>query len=220
VSTRAEPRRTLTLKPKPMLPWTPVWTLRPDGVAFITFFQFVTRGQIANRVSDLMSLVRETGARAVVIDLRGSGGGDAGETFRSVAAFLETSRVQFTPFNLAPVSAREPGQPIMRRLERLSWDGRMIVLVNRLSRSAAEYLTAGLQPSERVTVIGEPTAGVLNSSTQVFNLVDGGALAITARTNGNAERVQPQINQKDDMAVLARGRDLVLEQALKLLKRK
>jgi carboxyl-terminal processing protease len=216
VSTRKEPRRTLTLRPKPLEPWTPVYSLRPDGVAFINFFQFVTRGQIASRVTELMTRVRLFDAKAVIIDLRGSGGGDANETFRSIAAFLETSSLQFRPFSVLSI---EPGQPILRRLETISWTGQMIVLVNRQSRSAAEYLAAGLQPSERVTIIGEPTAGVLNSSTRVFTLMDGGAIAITATANRNAARVTPDIAQTDDMAVLSRGRDLVLEQALKLLKK-
>jgi carboxyl-terminal processing protease len=220
VSTRGEPRRVLTLTPEAMQPWLPVYTLRPDGVAFITFFQFVTRGQIASRVQELMEQVRDSGIRAVVVDVRGSGGGDGFEMARSVEALLDTSSIQFRPFSVGNSVAVDPTQTSFRRFERSEWNGQIIVLVNRLSRSAAEYLAAGLQPSGRVTVIGEPTAGVLNSSTQVFNLVDGGALAVTASARrGAPNRVIPTILQTDDMAVLSRGRDLVLEIAQRMLKR-
>jgi carboxyl-terminal processing protease len=220
VSTRGEPRRVLTLTPEAMQPWLPVYTLRPDGVAFITFFQFVTRGQIASRVQELMEQVRDSGIRAVVVDVRGSGGGDGNEMVRSIEALLETSSVQFRPFSVGNSVAIDPTQTSFRRFERSEWNGQIIVLVNRLSRSAAEYLAAGLQPSDRVTIIGEPTAGVLNSSTRVFNLQDGGALAITATSRAGApKQVEPDILQKDDMAVLSRGRDLVLEVAQRMLKR-
>ncbi len=216
LSTRRDPRRVTVVQPQALEPWTPIYTLRPDGVAFITFYQFVTVGQIASRVQALMSQVREDNARAVIVDLRGSGGGAASETYGSIDAFLNLTSFKFqTP----EPSVQRFDAPSFRRLTSTTWPGKILVLTNHISRSAAEYLAAGLQPSSRVTVIGEPTAGVLNSSTALYELIDGGALAITAAASANRpERVTPAVLQTDDMAVLSRGRDLILEQALKILK--
>jgi carboxyl-terminal processing protease len=219
VSTRGNQKRELLLKPENLPPWTPVYTLRANGIAFLTFFQFVTPGQIANRVRDLMRAVRtaQPVPRAIIVDVRGSGGGSASEMSRSVQALLDESNSVFEPLTYA-VRLETDSRERRRELREVSWQGKIIVLTNHISRSAAEYLAAGLQESERVTVIGEPTAGVLNSGTGLYGLMDGGALAVTANASNRPKQVSPDIVQKDDMATLSRGRDLVLEMALKQLK--
>jgi carboxyl-terminal processing protease len=219
VSTGKNPRRDFTLEPENLPPWTPVYTLRANGIAFLTFFQFVTPGKIASQVQNLMRAVREAQPtpKAIIVDVRGSGGGSGSEMSGSVQALLDKSNAVFEPLTYA-TRFETDSRERRRDLREVSWQGKIIVLTNHISRSAAEYLAAGLQESERVTVIGEPTAGVLNSATRVYGLMDGGALAVTANASNRPKQVSPDIVQTDDMATLSRGRDLVLEMALKQLK--
>jgi carboxyl-terminal processing protease len=69
-------------------------------------------------------------------------------------------------------------------------------------------------------VIGERTAGVLNTSTSLYPLPDGSTLAITAGRSSSLdgaphpEFVTPDVELTDDMAALASGRDVILNAAL------
>ena len=72
-------------------------------------------------------------------------------------------------------------------------------------------------------MLGEPTAGVLNTSTTVSPLPDGGAIAVTSGRSltldgaAHPERIAPDTVITDDMVALSKGRDVILERAVQLL---
>jgi carboxyl-terminal processing protease len=218
--------RPVTLTPEPLTPWVPTYTLRDDRIAVITFYQFLTNNQIASRVHAYVRQAQASGARAIILDVRGSGGGSAFESMASAGAFVDQAGVRFESKFGSGLNIFQDGEikdSNFRINTPARWTGPVVVLTNRLARSAAEYMTYFLQRPGRAQVIGEPTAGVLNTSTTVTPLPDGGAIAVTSGRSStpdgqpHPERVTPNIVMTDDMAALSRGRDLVLERAVQVL---
>ena len=72
--------KTVVLEPAMLNPWLPSYELGSDGVAIITFYQYLTGGLIASKVHDFVRLAQAANARAIVLDVRGSGGGSGYES--------------------------------------------------------------------------------------------------------------------------------------------
>jgi carboxyl-terminal processing protease len=226
VSSLGGAARVVQLAPEPMTPWLPSYTLRADNIAVITFYQFLTNNQIASRVHDFVRQAQRANAKAIILDVRGSGGGSAFESMGSAGAFVDQAGVSFQSKFGGGLNVFQNGEikdTGFKIANPARWTGPVVVLTNRVSRSAAEYMTYFLQRPGRAQVIGEPTAGVLNTSTTVSPLPDGGAIAVTSGRSStpdgepHPERITPNIILTDDMAALARGRDLVLERAVQVL---
>jgi carboxyl-terminal processing protease len=219
-------RRSLTLKPEALTPWVPTLELRTDGIAVVTFYQYLTSGQIATRVHEFVRQAQTANARAIVLDVRGSGGGSSFESIASAGAFIQPVGVRFENKFGTGSTQFEDGAIINTNFfipNAAKWTAPVVVLTNRLSRSAAEYMTYFLQNAKRAKVLGEPTAGVLNTSTSILPLPDGGAIAVTSGRSStlagapHPERVTPDIAIPDDMTALSRGRDVILERAVQML---
>ena len=218
--------RVVTLTPEALTPWLPSYALRTDGIAVITFYQYLTNNQIAAKVHAHVRQAQSANARAVILDVRGSSGGSAFESLASAGAFMDTVGVRFESKFGSGASVFESGAITgtgFKIADPAKWSGPVIVLTNQISRSAAEYMAYFLQRAGRARVLGEPTAGVLNTSTTVSPLPDGGAIAVTSGRSktldgvAHPERIAPDTVITEDMAALSRGRDLVLERAVQLL---
>ena len=218
--------RAFRLTPEPLTPWLPTYALRSDGIAIITFYQYLTGNQIAAKVHAYVRQAQAANARAIILDVRGSGGGSAFESLASAGAFADAVGVRFENKYGGGVSVFENGAITgtgFKIANPAKWTGPVLVLTNRISRSAAEYMAYFLQRAGRALVLGEPTAGVLNTSTTVSPLPDGGAIAVTSGRSltldgaAHPERIAPDVAITDDMAALSKGRDVILERAVQLL---
>ena len=218
--------RPVTLTPELLTPWLPSYALRADGIAVITFYQYLTNNQIAAKVHAFVREAQAANARAVILDVRGSGGGSAFESLGSAGAFMDLVGVRFENKYGSGANVFENGAITgtgFRIANPAKWTGPLLVLTNRISRSAAEYMAYFLQRAGRARVLGEPTAGVLNTSTTVSPLPDGGAIAVTSGRSktldgaAHPERIAPDTVITDDMVALSKGRDVILERAVQLL---
>ncbi len=230
VSTRLEfelpNNQKILLEPRKIGPWLPSLEIK-NGLAIITFYQFLTP-LVAARVFEHIKTA--TAAKAIILDVRGSGGGSAFESIGSAGAFIEPVGTTFETNNgkggyeFRGGAITSNGVTVWNFPNFTRWNKPVIVLTNKISRSAAEYMTYFLQRPGRAKVIGERTAGVLNTSTGLYNLPDGSTLAITAGRSStldgvaHPEFVTPDIEMLDDMSALATGRDLILEKAIELLR--
>ena len=238
VSTANAARRTVTLEPKPCLSWLPSLEVRSDKIAVITLYQFWFNADIADRVHGLVRQAQQANARGIVLDLRHSSGGSLNEAIAAAGAFLETVpsvRMEFkggstTQYDYAAGmvlsktfgSSAEPYRSrVVRSPQR--WTGPMVVLVNGSTRSAAEYLAFLIQLQARAVILGQPSIGVLNSSSSVSTLEDGSLFAVTVARSQELsgkpfpERVTPNVISPDDLAKLAQGQDVLLESAVNRL---
>jgi carboxyl-terminal processing protease len=237
VGTANAAHRTVTLEPKPCLSWLPSLELRPDGIAVITLYQFWFNADIADRVHGLVRQAQLANARGIVLDLRHSSGGSLNEAIAAAGAFLEivpsvrmefrgsTQRYEYADGLVLSSDLKTPENPYRTRVVRSPqrWTGPMVVLTNSSTRSAAEYLAFLIQLQARAVILGQPSIGVLNSSSSVSTLPDGSLFGVTiARSqelNGKAfpERVTPNVIAPDDLNRLEQGQDLLLESAVNRL---
>ncbi len=173
--------------------------------AYISFADF-TEGS-ARIFSDTLDALVARGAEALIIDLRGNGGGIIDEAVKILSNFLPkgtevvstkgrregTDRTYRTPF--AP---KYPDMPI-------------VVLVNNQSASAAEILSGALQDLDRATIIGTRTfgkglvqnirairgGGHLKVTTAKYYIPSGRCIqAIKYNHDGSAERVADSLTHE------------------------
>jgi carboxyl-terminal processing protease len=214
----AEATLTATLAPRP-----PSAELRwLDGdVALIRFTRFLP--EVRAKVAPARAAARA--ARAIVIDLRGNGGG-LFEFYRWFAGrFLPQPRtVMHTLRRESPWSGRDEGDvragggadPLLQPLA---------VLVDARTASAAELTAVTLAEQRGALLVGDETCGCVVGVRAEYVLPDGGGLRISetgfisargARMEGHP--TAPAIRVTPTLADLRAGRDVALEEArLRLL---
>lgn len=148
----------------------------------------VTRTGAAFRVA--VDALAEKGLRALVLDLRGNGGGALSAAVEIADAFLNARPDEGTLI-VAQVS-RNPAHQA-RHLAHSNntlpnWP--VAILVDRHTASSAEVLAASLQDHHRAVLLGEPTAGK-RSVQQRFALPSGAAMVLTVARYRTAGRRDP-----------------------------
>jgi carboxyl-terminal processing protease len=111
-------------------------------------------------------------AQALILDLRGNGGGLISEAINVASTFLAHGEI---------MSAEERGRPrrvYMARGDAIAPEIPLVVLVDHGTASSAEIVTAALQDHGRAKVVGTPTYGKGVFQT-TYGLSNGGALDIT-----------------------------------------
>ena len=168
------------------------------------------------------------GARALVIDLRDNGGGEA-ESMADLASTLlpaglslgrftdRTGAVRLEPFTRAAMLSTAGGFERFRRP--------VMVLTNARTASAAEVFAASLRETNRASVIGETTCGCVLGIRHRHRLPDGGVLDISemdyhtaAGTRLEGAGLRPDVTVAPTREDLRRRRDRALERALEILK--
>jgi carboxyl-terminal processing protease len=98
-----------------------------------------------------------------------------------------------------------------------------VVVVNGESASCAEHMAYAMQRYAGVAVIGEPTAGVLDSATNFVALSNDMGLAVSIARIADAAgdvlptAVTPDREVEDDLMALADGRDVLRDGAVDML---
>jgi carboxyl-terminal processing protease len=217
----------------------PTLSLRDDGVGILKIPSFALKPRVIGlAIHERVLEAQRRGTKALVVDLRGNGGGVLLDEMAGVSAFIPdglkrnlVSRNAFAGFD-AQYTSGEISQ-FQNGITRLvysvakpaKWTLPVAVLVNAGSASASEFFSLDVQNAKRGAVVGEVTAGVANTAISGFGLSDGSYLFVTIakslRPDGTAfpEFVTPDLAVKDDLDQLNRtGRDAVLEAALGTLK--
>lgn len=123
------------------------------------------------------ALRRMEGIEALVLDLRGNGGGLLDQSIRVASNFLKPgSLVVYTEgVNMPRQEIHTPPQTI---LPPLFAKGRLVVLVDESSASASEIVAGAMQDWDRATIVGRRTFGKGLVQQQV-PLNDGSAIRLT-----------------------------------------
>jgi carboxyl-terminal processing protease len=197
-------------------------------VSVIAIPTFLAGGGIADKVHELVAQANAEKASGIVVDLRGNTGGNLFECDESASAFVP---------NFSRLSRSEQGDTrtvvsLGTRLEdgRSSdsvqvpafWSGPLSVVVDKNSASCSEFFAYEVQFAKRGPIVGEQTAGVGNTATQVFPLGDA-ALQLTVinyiKPDGTPypTRVTPDVPGQDDIQKLTEGQDVLLTAAIEAL---
>jgi carboxyl-terminal processing protease len=173
------------------------------------------------QVADAIRRLKRRGAKGVVLDLRGNGGGLVTEAQLVASMFLADGKIVTTRGRaVKEETLNAVGQPIAGTLP-------TVVLVDRNTASASEIVAGALQDRKRAKLVGVRTFGK-GVFQQVMPLDNGGALDITVgqyflpsgRNLGGAgtrpgEGLKPDVVVRDDKATPRR--DEQLERALAVL---
>jgi carboxyl-terminal processing protease len=138
------------------------------GVVALATFSPGAHGEVREAVEK----VRREGAKGIVLDLRGNGGGLVSEAQLIASDFIEKGTIVSTR------GRNQPSQTLEAIGGAIPGSIPMVVLVDSNTASAAEIVTAALQDHRRATVVGTHTfgKGVFQEEEPLSN---GGALDIT-----------------------------------------
>lgn len=219
----------------------PYAALLEDGVGYVHVPTFNADAVAADVHAAVRGLIA-SGARALVLDLRGNLGGrvlEAGLTFaafgdgtwsvaiaRGAEAWRATAAIE--PSAAGPVAVarlrRADGTSLgeQRLADPVRFDGPIVVLVGSENASAAEVLAAALAEGVGARVVGERTSGNVEA-VRAFELPDGSrvlvAIADLRSPSGAslAGGVVPDVVARADVRDLARGADPPVGEARRLL---
>ncbi len=182
--------------------------------------------------------LRDRGAVALVLDLRGNAGGRLVEAGLLLGAFVAGPWVEAVARgelawrgttervgnDLVSLLVR-PGEEVLgaaRTTRPVTWREPLVVLVDAGTVSAGEVVALALQDHGRATVVGVSTSGNVEA-VQGFSLMDGSRvlLAVADMRGAHglvyADGVVPDVEARSDRADLARGLDLPLVEARRVL---
>ncbi len=235
---RGEERLHLTVGRQPYaLPVLPILHAPvglPPGVFVLRIPDFAVYKQIGPKVHQLVLEAQARGAKALIVDLRDNSGGEETECSSAPGAFVGNfalemrTRTVSVPFGYADGAVlgndpKDPNPPY-RLEEPARFTGQVVVLVSPGTASCGEIMAYVLQQFGDIKVIGQRTAGVMNTATEFWSLADGSAIAITYvrtfLTSGEPlpEFVTPDIEVVYEPEAIARsGRDAMLEKALEVM---
>jgi len=195
----------------------------PSGVGYVrlTAFQESLRGALLQAITSLKD------TPALILDLRGNGGGSAAMSESLVGSF-------FNAKTLIGRTETRTGQPItiafgaikLITLERSvpgredAYAGKVAILMDSDSASASESTAGGLQSTGRGIVVGEPSCGCLLAYLGYATLPGGGELAYSevGFTTIKGERIEgrgviPDVVVERTSADIRANRDRALEMA-------
>ncbi len=129
-----------------------------DVPAFYIDFAAYQRGESDYRsttrdVEQLISGLKQDNVDALVLDLRGNGGGSLNEATQFAGLFIDEGpivQVQDSRGNVRIHRDRDP---------KISYQGPLVVLVDRFSASASEIVASAIQDYQYGIVVGETTFG-------------------------------------------------------------
>ena len=195
------------------------------GVRVVRFNIFTPEvaAQFARAIQDELK-----GARAVVIDLRDNGGGEA-DAMADLASTLLPSGLSLGRFTDRAGAVRlEPytRAALLSSAESLRrFAGPLVLLTGARTPSAAEVFAASLRETNRAAVIGETTCGCVLGIRRRHPLPDGGLLDVSeldyhtaAGTRLEGTGLRPDVAVEPTREDLRRRRDPALERALEILK--
>lgn len=189
-----------------------------DGVLVWRLKSFLSDEEISSGLKKIQ------GRDKLVLDLRGNGGGSVGQVLRVAAVLLGHDT------KIAVERRRDRTVPLTAELRREKpWTGKLAVLIDRRSASAAEVLAAAIQQNGRGLLLGDRTAGAVQLASVQVNKVGVDRLVFFGTRVAEAEfeleggrkiegaGVMPDFLMPLSAADLVGRRDPVLARALKQL---
>lgn len=135
------------------MPAIPYYGMQPGNIGYINLYQFYEG--CAKEVRQAFVELKKAGAKGLVLDLRGNGGGSEQEAVDLVNIFIPkdvtvvTNKGKMKRANMEFKTRMEPIDTIMP----------IVVLVNGMTASASEITSGSLQDLDRAVVLGARTYG-------------------------------------------------------------
>lgn len=224
ISEGIQKRKNLQMREKQKLNFTEYY--RNDGsksfklldgnIGYITL-----RSLKREEIDSVMALFKDS--KGIVIDIR-----NYPNTFVpfTLGSYFISSATPFVKFTKG--STDNPGEFVfMKPLEippvTEMYKGKLVVLVNELSQSQAEYTTMAFQAGENTTVIGSMTAGADGNVSSIYlpgglsTSISGIGVYYPDGTETQRVGIVPDIEVKPTIEGIKNGKDEVLEKAIEII---
>jgi carboxyl-terminal processing protease len=199
-----------------VVPTTEVEMLRAEGdkVAHITLYTFNNDHASQELRDAVATAIEDDGADAIILDLRGNGGGLLTASIEVASIFIESGVIVSTAGLHSPEEEFTASGNAFEDIP-------LWVLVDENTASASEIVAGALQDYGRATIVGETTfgKGLVQS---LYPLSNGGALKVTTAVyltptgrDINATGIVPDIAAPDDPAT--EDVDETVQKALELI---
>ena len=200
-------------------PALPKGRMLEDGVGYLKVPEFLSK--TGEEVRSEVEALKRSGARRLVVDVRGAAYGIPGEGVKVAELFLKGG-----------VVTRLSGQRVSEQIlnadpARSSWDQPMALLVDSGTAGPAEIVAAALKDAGRSPIIGERTFGRAPSQ-RAIPLAEGGLLLTVAKyvspkgTAIHGHGVEPTVAVEPPSSQAAEegksSADPILDKALEVLK--
>ena len=172
------------------------------------------------KVADVDSYIkRAESTRGLIIDIR-----NEFVPFALGSSFVDrpTPFARFTAGDLEnPGAFLWRGQPLQLVPAQLRYPGKVVVLVDELSQSQAEYTAMAFRASPRTVVVGSTTAGADGNVSQVMlpgglrSMISGIGVFYPDKRPTQRIGIVPDVVSRPTIAGIRAGRDQVLEDGLR-----
>src|SRR5262245_16189296 len=165
-----------------VLPAPPEFRTLEQQVGYVKV-PILNKGQ-AETVASAIKDVLKKGAKSIVLDLRGSAGGDLKEGVAVADFFLKSGTIAKVIGRKEKVIATYEAKP-----DNDLTDLPIAVIINRTTAGASEVVAAAIKENNRGEVIGERTIFGMGVEQELFPLDDGSALLLTTARHASPSGV-------------------------------
>jgi C-terminal processing protease CtpA/Prc len=161
------------------------------------------------------------GTKGLVIDIRNYPAEFTVFTLGSLLVDKETPFVRFTEGDLANPGAFHFGPPISLKPAKPHYSGKVVILVDEVAQSSAEYTSMAFRSSPNALVIGSTTAGADGNVSQfplpggLRSMISGIGVFYPDKRPTQRVGIVPDLEVKPTIAGIRAGRDELLEAALR-----
>lgn len=175
--------------------------------------------------ADDVPVIKETfkDAKGIIIDIRNY---PSTYVVYSLGSYFVSDSVPFVKFTKG--NADNPGEFIFTLPNELSnssdaYEGKLIVIVNELSQSQAEYTAMALRAGNNTTIIGSTTAGADGNGSVIWlpgglrTMISGIGVYYPDGTETQRIGIVPDVEVEPTIDGIRNGRDELLEKAIELI---
>jgi C-terminal processing protease CtpA/Prc len=189
--------------------------LLSDQVAYLKLSS-VEAAQVSSYID------RARGTKGLIIDIRNYPSAFMVFTLGSLLVDRPTQFARFTTVDLDnPGAFRWTGEPLTLIPQQPHYSGKVVILVDEISQSQAEYTTMAFRSAPQSMVVGSTTAGADGNVSQVMlpgglsTMISGIGVFYPDKRPTQRVGIVPDVEVQPTIAGISAGRDEVLEEALR-----
>lgn len=194
----------------------PAFRLLSPDVAYLKLSS-AKKGQLADDIR------KAAGTRGLIIDVRNYPANFVVFALGSLLVDRPTPFARFTVGDLSDPGAFHWTPPVMLKPEAPHYGGKVVILVDAVTQSQAEYTTMALRSAPGALVVGSTTAGADGNVSRIplpgglSTIMSGIGVFYPDRQPTQRVGIIPDVVVRPTIAAIRAGRDPVLEEALRLI---